>query len=111
MGAGLEMEPGDIAFKVCVPAGRTCARCRRLTRHGYGRGARKAQSNFATLNLETGIVETRRADRNFEGLGPSLCAALNGLYGTEDSRWVGRLWPGTEGSRGGIPLGWARLLG
>jgi 2,3-bisphosphoglycerate-independent phosphoglycerate mutase len=50
MGAGLAMEPGDIAFK----------------------------SNFACLNPETGIVERRRADRNFEHLGPQLCAALDG---------------------------------
>lgn len=51
MGAGLDMAPGDIAFK----------------------------SNFATLNPTTGIVEHRRADRNFEALGPPLCAALDGL--------------------------------
>lgn len=51
MGAGLHMEPGDIAFK----------------------------SNFATLNPATGIVEKRRADRHFEALGPPLCAALDGL--------------------------------
>jgi len=44
------MSPGDIAFK----------------------------SNFATLNPETGIVEKRRADRNFEHLGPALCDALDG---------------------------------
>ncbi|KAI8055856.1 2,3-bisphosphoglycerate-independent phosphoglycerate mutase-domain-containing protein [Syncephalis plumigaleata] len=51
MGAGLTMIPGDIAFK----------------------------SNFATLDKESGIVLQRRADRNFEGLGPQLCADLNGL--------------------------------
>lgn len=50
MGAGLPMAPGDIAFK----------------------------SNFATYNAETGIVEKRRADRQFEHLGPELCAALDG---------------------------------
>lgn len=50
MGAGLPMAPGDIAFK----------------------------SNFATYNHETGIVEKRRADRQFEHLGPELCAALDG---------------------------------
>ncbi len=44
------MAPGDIAFK----------------------------SNFATLNTATGIVESRRADRNFEHLGPPLCTALDG---------------------------------
>lgn len=51
MGAGIEMIPGDIAFK----------------------------SNFAILDESTGIVTHRRADRDFEGPGPILCAALNGL--------------------------------
>lgn len=48
MGAGLHMEPGDIAFK----------------------------SNFATINTD-GIVVKRRADRRFEEEGPILCGALN----------------------------------
>ncbi|CAG7872488.1 unnamed protein product [Brassica rapa] len=51
MGAGLAMSPGDIAFK----------------------------SNFATLDEETGIVVSRRADRHFEEEGPILCAALDGM--------------------------------
>ncbi|KAF2074108.1 hypothetical protein CYY_004593 [Polysphondylium violaceum] len=51
MGAGLEMRPGDIAFK----------------------------SNFATMDKTTGIVTSRRADRNFEHLGPTLCEYLTGL--------------------------------
>ncbi|CAA0840881.1 Cofactor-independent phosphoglycerate mutase [Striga hermonthica] len=51
MGAGLAMSPGDIAFK----------------------------SNFATLNAETGVVTSRRADRHFEEEGPILCAALDGM--------------------------------
>ncbi|KAI7847527.1 phosphonopyruvate decarboxylase-like protein [Circinella umbellata] len=51
MGAGLEMIPGDIAFK----------------------------SNFAYLDRESGIVISRRADRHFEGLGPTLCNALDGV--------------------------------
>ena len=50
MGAGLHMEPGDIAFK----------------------------SNFATLDRATGVVTSRRADRRFEEEGPVLCAALDG---------------------------------
>lgn len=50
MGAGLPMAPGDIAFK----------------------------SNFATFNTATGIVEKRRADRQFEHLGATLCDALDG---------------------------------
>ena len=50
MGAGLHMEPGDIAFK----------------------------SNFATLDRESGIVLSRRADRRFENEGPPLCATLDG---------------------------------
>jgi 2,3-diphosphopglycerate-independent phosphoglycerate mutase len=51
MGAGLAMSPGDIAFK----------------------------SNFATLDEETGVVTSRRADRHFEEEGPILCSALDGL--------------------------------
>ncbi|KAJ8528860.1 hypothetical protein K7X08_030504 [Anisodus acutangulus] len=51
MGAGLAMSPGDIAFKL----------------------------NFATLDEETGIVVSRRADRHFEEEGPILCAALDGM--------------------------------
>lgn len=51
MGAGLAMSPGDIAFK----------------------------SNFATLDENTGIVTSRRADRHFEEEGPILCAALDGM--------------------------------
>lgn len=49
MGAGLAMSPGDIAFK----------------------------SNFATIDDATGIVTSRRADRQFEVEGPILCAALD----------------------------------
>ena len=49
--AGLDMAPGDIAFK----------------------------SNFATLDPASGIVLRRRADRRFEDLGPVLCAALDGM--------------------------------
>lgn len=49
--AGLAMKPGDIAFK----------------------------TNFATLDVDTGIVLSRRADRNFESVGPTLCAALDNL--------------------------------
>ncbi|KAK9826634.1 hypothetical protein WJX74_007188 [Apatococcus lobatus] len=51
MGAGIDMNAGDIAFK----------------------------SNFATLNTTNGIVERRRADRIFEDLGPILCESLDGL--------------------------------
>lgn len=50
MGAGIDMEPGDIAFK----------------------------SNFATMDPETGVIVSRRADRNFEQEGPMLCSYLNG---------------------------------
>ena len=51
MGAGIEMRPGDIAFKC----------------------------NFATLDTSTGIVASRRADRNFEDMGPTFCADLDGM--------------------------------
>ncbi|KAJ4766869.1 hypothetical protein LUZ62_077244 [Rhynchospora pubera] len=37
------------------------------------------KSNFATLDENTGIVVSRRADRHFEVEGPILCAALDGL--------------------------------
>ena len=50
MGAGIPMQPGDIAFK----------------------------SNFATMDEKSGIVVRRRADRRFEDMGPILCAALDG---------------------------------
>ena len=51
MGSGLEVKPGDIAFK----------------------------SNFAYMNLETGIVERRRVDRTFHDWGVPLCDVLNGM--------------------------------
>ncbi|WOL05649.1 hypothetical protein Cni_G14378 [Canna indica] len=51
MGAGLAMSPGDIAFK----------------------------SNFATLDVKTGVVISRRADRHFEEEGPILCSSLDGM--------------------------------
>eukprot|EP00736_Rhodelphis_marinus_P010025 Rmarinus@m.3414 len=51
MGAGLDMDVGDIAFK----------------------------SNFATIDLASNIVLKRRADREFEVEGPILCDFLNGL--------------------------------
>ncbi len=50
MGAGIDMKPGDIAFK----------------------------SNFATLDPSTGIVTSRRADRHFEDVGPLFCEDLSG---------------------------------
>eukprot|EP00160_Parvularia_atlantis_P003567 Unigene12986_Nuclearia_a/m.39396 Unigene12986_Nuclearia_a/g.39396 ORF Unigene12986_Nuclearia_a/g.39396 Unigene12986_Nuclearia_a/m.39396 type:complete len:246 (-) Unigene12986_Nuclearia_a:689-1426(-) len=64
MGAGLAMQPGDIAFK----------------------------SNFATLDEATGVVLRRRADRNFEGLGPALCAALDGLCVCAHACARARVW-------------------
>ncbi|CAI5478963.1 unnamed protein product [Closterium sp. Yama58-4] len=51
MGAGIPMQPGDIAFK----------------------------SNFAVLDEATGIVVKRRADRHFEEEGPILCRHLDNL--------------------------------
>jgi hypothetical protein len=55
MGAGIPMAPGDIAFKC----------------------------NFATLDPDTGIVTSRRADRHFEHVGPPLCRALDGEAGRD----------------------------
>ena len=49
LGAGLNMKPGEIAFK----------------------------SNFATIVDDTGVVTQRRADRNFEREGPILCEYLD----------------------------------
>ena len=37
------------------------------------------QCNFAYLNTDTREVELRRADRNFEDVGPTLCKMLDGL--------------------------------
>jgi hypothetical protein len=54
-----------------------CVRVIVLTTRRAGEGGREAQSNFATV--EAGIAVRRRADRDFEGLGPVLCAALDGL--------------------------------
>jgi 2,3-diphosphopglycerate-independent phosphoglycerate mutase len=51
MGAGLDMAPGDIAFKC----------------------------NFATLDPASSLVLRRRVDRRFDDEGPALCAALDGL--------------------------------
>jgi len=51
MGAGLEMQDGDVAFKC----------------------------NFATLDRETGIVTSRRCDRQFHTWGLPLCADLTGI--------------------------------
>lgn len=51
MGSGLDMSPGDIAFKC----------------------------NFATIDPLTNIVTSRRADRRFDEEGPILCNALDGL--------------------------------
>ena len=51
MGAGLDMKVGDIAFK----------------------------SNFAFMDIDSGIVKERRVDRNFAEWGVELCDALNNL--------------------------------
>ncbi|ORZ13184.1 archaeal type cofactor-independent phosphoglycerate mutase [Absidia repens] len=40
---------------------------------------RAFKSNFAYMDRETGVVISRRADRHFEGLGPTLCEALDGV--------------------------------
>ena len=56
IGAGLDMDPGDIAFK----------------------------SNFSVVNEETNVVTHRRCDRHFTDEGPVLCQALDGLVVTHD---------------------------
>ncbi|CAL5223026.1 g5481 [Coccomyxa viridis] len=102
MGAGIEMWPGDIAFKC----------------------------NFATLDTSTGIVASRRADRNFEDMGPTFCADLDGLslpsfphhtvtvrYATEHRCGVAVSGPdlsdsvsGTDPLKDGLPLQIVRPL-
>jgi len=91
MGAGMEMLPGDIAFK----------------------------SNFAVLDEGSGRVVKRRADRHFEVEGPLLCGDLNGRvipgfdgkytlyvrYATEHRCGVVIRGPGlTDGIHGTDPL-------
>ena len=51
MGSGLTMAVGEIAFK----------------------------SNFAYMDLETGVVERRRVDRTFPEWGKPLCEVLTGI--------------------------------
>ncbi|CAK4505079.1 unnamed protein product [Aphanomyces euteiches] len=51
MGAGLDMERGDVAFKC----------------------------NFAHLDRSTGIVTTRRVDRNFHAWGTDLCPFVSSI--------------------------------
>ncbi|KAA6398725.1 MAG: putative 2,3-bisphosphoglycerate-independent phosphoglycerate mutase [Streblomastix strix] len=51
LGGGLDMKPGDIAFK----------------------------SNYGTYDPATNLVITRRADRAMEKIGPILASSINGL--------------------------------
>ncbi|CAI5525949.1 unnamed protein product [Closterium sp. Naga37s-1] len=97
MGAGIPMQPGDIAFK----------------------------SNFAVLDEATGIVVKRRADRHFEEEWPILCRHLDGLkipgfpdyqvsikYATEHRCGVVVRGPGLSDRIGGTdPLKDGRALG
>jgi 2,3-bisphosphoglycerate-independent phosphoglycerate mutase len=64
MGAGISMNPGDIAFKVS----------------SFNVLLSVHKSNFATMDFQNGIVLRRRADRNFEDIGPTLCRDLSGMY-------------------------------
>eukprot|EP00475_Leptophrys_vorax_P004817 TRINITY_DN12883_c0_g1_i2.p1 TRINITY_DN12883_c0_g1~~TRINITY_DN12883_c0_g1_i2.p1 ORF type:complete len:454 (-),score=118.01 TRINITY_DN12883_c0_g1_i2:59-1420(-) len=82
MGAGLEMSPGDVAFK----------------------------SNFAVIRNEDDVVTSRRADRRFEDWGISLCEDLCGKiedvevtlkYATEHRCGVRLRGPGLSGSVSG----------
>jgi hypothetical protein len=69
MGAGLDMIPGDIAFKVNFLFLYTISNL----------SNESSQSNFAYFDKESGIVALRKADRNFEGLGPILCEAIDNV--------------------------------
>lgn len=46
--------------------------------------------NFATLDPATGVVLMRRADRNFEHLGPKMCADLDGGWHQRDCKYLGK---------------------
>lgn len=70
IGTGLEMKPGDIAFKVLSSS--CVGTVRYLTQ--------LSQSIFSTLDPDTNIIIRRRADTNFGDLGPMLCAAINRLF-------------------------------
>ncbi|KAA8498871.1 2,3-bisphosphoglycerate-independent phosphoglycerate mutase 1 [Porphyridium purpureum] len=63
MGAGIDMRPGDVAFKSNFA---TVARSSALD----GNNSDNSSSGWTVVR--------RRADRNFEGMGPDLCAALDG---------------------------------
>ena len=74
MGTGLDMRKGDVAFKV-RPSPPVVPPLRPVTHVA----AARRQCNFATMDMESGIVTSRRADRHFEAEGPVLSAALDGL--------------------------------
>lgn len=101
MGAGLEMIPGDIAFKVGssmkillrIISCFVCFISSVILFYSFSFSSASAsaslisyvlslyalQSNFATLDPATGIVLRRRCDRNFEHWGPPLCSFLSGM--------------------------------
>ncbi|XP_058112349.1 uncharacterized protein LOC131255618 isoform X2 [Magnolia sinica] len=74
MGAGLAMSPGDIAFKAIRNSRWDLQDAWSGSQNGV-----EERSNFATMDQNTGIVTSRRADRHFEEEGPILCAALDGM--------------------------------
>ena len=79
------MQPGDITFKCnCATLDPAHASpCNPMRPHASCActqpGDIAFKCNYATLDPATGVVTKRRADRNFEHLGPSLCAAIDGL--------------------------------
>ena len=68
MGAGLDMNVGDIAFK----------------------------SNFAFMDIDSGKVLQRRVDRTFADWGVELCDALNNLKIEENTDYVVKCMHATE---------------
>jgi 2,3-bisphosphoglycerate-independent phosphoglycerate mutase len=64
MGAGCQVEPGDIAFKC----------------------------NFATIDDSSGIVTHRRVDRTFDEEGPVLCDFLDGANASSFPHLQVKVW-------------------
>ena len=78
LGAGLSMEPGDIAFKCNFAT---------LGEEEDKRRKRKEKAGNGKKSAPTPLVVSRRADRAFEEAGPVLCSALDGLELPASRAW------------------------
>ena len=76
LGAGLSMEPGDIAFK-CNFATLEEEKEEEKEEKGGQKSGRRGGGEEATPTPP--LVVSRRADRAFEAAGPVFCSALDGL--------------------------------